>query len=282
MLARFIELLGTTALGNAVTSVILIFSVVALRSLFLRAVRQADWSSEQVLLRWTAQVRRVAVLVILLGLVVIWATELRTLAISVVAIAAAIVLATKELIMCISGSLVRTTSRAYTIGDRIEIDGVKGDVIDIGGLTTTVLEIGPGHRRTGRSVTLPNSLLLTKSLVNETFTDDYVLHIINVPLGAEDDWHDAEARLLAVANEAVAPFVAEARRHIDASARLHGMPSFSIDPSVNVQIPEAGKLSLALRLPARADERNALEQRILRRFLDSGSVTSAEVVETTD
>ena len=65
-------------------------------------------------------------LLLLFGAIAIWAQELRTLALSFVAIAAAIVVATKELLMCLSGTLLRSSSRNVSLGDRVEIAGVRG------------------------------------------------------------------------------------------------------------------------------------------------------------
>src|SRR5690606_32112227 len=79
--------------------------------------------------------------------------ELRTVAISIVAIAVAFVVATKELILCITGSILKMASRSFVIGDRIQVKDFRGDVIDQNLLATTILEVGPGkltHQRTGR------------------------------------------------------------------------------------------------------------------------------------
>ena len=56
-------------------------------------------------------------LLILLGLAMIWAAQIQTLALSMFAVAAAIVVATKELIMCLSGSILRSVTKQYSIGD---------------------------------------------------------------------------------------------------------------------------------------------------------------------
>ena len=57
--------------------------------------------------------------------------------------------------------------RALVSETRREVAGVRGDVLDIGPLTTAVLEVGPGqsiHQRTGRKITLPNSVFLTHAV----------------------------------------------------------------------------------------------------------------------
>ncbi len=254
---------------NAIATVVLIVTIFILRSAVLRFVRGAEWASEQMQLHLMVRVRTVAMFLLALGFVVIWASELRTMAISVVAIAVAIVIATKELILCVSGSVLRATSQCFSVGDRIEVSGIHGDVVDLGLFTTTILETGPGHRRTGRAVVLPNGVLLSAPVINETFTDDFVLHMISVPIGAEEDWQQAEERLLAAAREVCAPILAEAQTHMQKTANRHGLPDFKVEPTVNLQVPEADKLRLILRVPSRAQAKGATEQQILRHFLRS-------------
>ncbi len=256
-------------LRNTLITVILFVAVVLIRSLAIRSVRRVDWASEQVQLRWTDQIRWASMLFLTFGIVFVWASEIRTLALSVVAIAVALVIATKEFILCISGAALRATSACYSIGDRIEIGGIRGDVVVIGLFTTTILEIGPVHRRTGRAIVFPNSMLMDKPVTNETFTDDFVLHMISVPVGTQMDWKIAERCLVNAANEICAPFLDEARKYMNETAKRHGLPGFSVEPGVSIQVPEAGKLNLLLRVPSRAQEKGLTEQRILRRFLEN-------------
>lgn len=263
-------------LRNGISTALLVLSVLLLRRAALGYVRSAAWASDDVRLRWIAKVRWISVLLMALGVMLVWATELRTLAFSVVAIALALVIATKELILCVSGAVLRATSRSFSIGDRIEVGGFRGDVVDIGLLTTTVIEIGPGHRRTGRSVSIPNGVLLGSPVINETFTNAFVLHMVAVPLEKGGDWEADEKRLLAAACEVCSPFIEEARRYLDASARRHGLPTFMIEPRVHIQIPEPGKLNLLLRVPTRSRDKGQTEQRILRHYLASSPKPDAD------
>jgi small-conductance mechanosensitive channel len=68
------------------------------------------------------------VVLLLLGLVLIWAPQLWTFALSLAAVAVEIVVATKEMILCISGSLMRASPRAFSVGDWIEVADVRGEV----------------------------------------------------------------------------------------------------------------------------------------------------------
>ena len=256
---------------DGLASLLIVMVVLALRSAGLQALRRSKLEIDDQL-RWRTQIRNVTVAVVLLSVTVVWAQELRAVAISVAAIAAALVLATKEFIMCLMGSTLRASGGSFRVGDRIEVAGVRGDVLDIGPLTTTVLEVGPGqsiHQRTGRKVTLPNSVFLTQAVTNETMSDDYVLHVLRVPLATDVDWPAARDKLAAIADERCAQYVDATRRAL-AQASPGGLGGHLIgaDPVVYLELPDPGRVELLLRFPTPASLRGSIAQQILRRFLD--------------
>lgn len=253
-------------LRNTIASVLLLAVLLGLRRVVSRSVQNSSLPDE-VRLRSRVQLRSAVLIIWTVGLVVIWATELRTLAISAVAVAAALVLATKELLLCLLGSLLRATSGSYSMGDRIEIVGFRGDVIDLRPLTTTIMEVGPGHRRTGRLIVLPNSLLLSNALRHESFTDEFVLHTITVPVPRETDWQAVEERMLEAAKRLCADYSEQARQHLARSSVRQGLPELSIEPRVYLQAPEHDRLHLVLRLATPARERGRVEQEVLRAAL---------------
>jgi len=267
---RLLELLRDDDLvRDLVISALWIALVLGLRFAATRLVRRKDWSSERASLRWIVQVRRGSVILIALGLLLVWGTELRTMALSLTAIAVALLVATKEMLLCVMGSLLRTSSRSFTVGDRIEIAGVRGDVIDHGLFATTILEIGPMHLWTGRTLTVPNSLMLTHPVVNETFATDYVLHIITVPIdpAAFDD--ESVDKLEAIGADVCSDYLEDARKHLRSNASEHGFEPPVVEPRVSVRVPEAGKLDLLLRIPTPARDKDEVEQKILRGWLTS-------------
>jgi len=162
--------------------------------------------------------------------------------------------------------MLRTGGKAFKIGDRIEIAGIRGDVIDHNLLTTTVMEIGP-HQVTGRAVVLPNSIFLGKPLVNESYTHDFVLHPFKIPLKMDADWQLEEQDLLAAAKEECTPFLEEARGHFDRFTKHEGLVSLGVDPRITVSIPKAGELELTVRVAVPARRKGRIEQAILRRYL---------------
>jgi len=254
----------------ALHSLILLAVVLALRLILVRAVLSRESLSVETRRRWTVNIRNALALVFIIGLIFIWAHQLSTFAVSLVAIAVALVLATKELILCISGTVLRVGVNAYSMGDRISIGGIRGNVVDQSLLATTVLETGPGHvssQYTGRAVVFPNSLLMSSPLINETYMKEYIVHVMTIPLTSNDDWQMAEKVLLEIARTECGPFIAEARLHMKQLEGKNWLDAPSVEPRVSLHVPEPGRLNLLLRIPTPAHRTSRVEQAILRRFL---------------
>lgn len=258
------------AIGNILSSIV-VFAVVAIAyRLIASRIRKVEWHSAEAGRRWLVMARNAAILIALFALFVIWASQLRALAFSLVGFAVAIVLITKELAMCLTGGMLRSSSGMFDIGHRIEVRDLRGDVVDMKMLTTTVLEIGPGrltHMHTGRAVVLPNSVFLSEPVVNESYTRDYVLQTTVVPLSRDADWARAETHLLQAAGEVCAEFIDVAGHHIQRVARREGIEAPPVEPRVTLHFPKPEEIDLILRFPTPARRKGRVEQAILRRYM---------------
>ena len=253
-----------------VNTAILFAVVFLLRMVLVRGVLKIEKLDTENRRRWIVNLRNTLVMVFMIGVILIWAPQLNSFAVSLMAIALALVLATKEILACASGALLRIVTNAYGVGDRIEIAGVRGNVLDFNLLTTTLLEIGPGqtsHQYTGRAMVIPNSLLLNHTVTNESYTKKFIVHVITVRLTRDDDWQFAEQVLLEAANEECASYIEEARRYMKKLERKNWLDAPSVEPRVTIQIPEANRINLLLRVPAPSHRPSRTEQAILRRFL---------------
>lgn len=269
---------------NGPLTLLLLVVLVLLRLILTRLILGNERLLGEVRRRWLIHTRNVLVLIFFIGLIFIWAPQLRTFTVTLVAVAAAIAIATKELISCLGGSILRLSTNAFTIGDRIEIAGVRGNVVDHNVLTTTVLEIGPGqtsHQYTGRGMIIPNSIFLTKALTNETYTRKYVLHITRVPLTTQDNWQTAEKILLEAAKAECKPYIKAAKHYMKQLEGRNWLDSPSVEPQVTLQFKEPGHLDLLLRLPCPPDRIARIEQAILRKFMSSFSFDSMNTPSTT-
>jgi small-conductance mechanosensitive channel len=264
---------------DSLKSLILLLTLVAARALIVRWIAGNPALSMESKRRWVVTTRNSVVFTFLIGLVMIWAHELQAFAVSLVALAAAMVLATKELILCWSGAALRMGGKVYAVGDRIQIAGYRGVVLDHDMFATKLLEIGPGqsaHLYTGRVTVFPNSLLFTNPLIKENPEQEYGLYTVVVPIKNDDEWHRSERMLLEAVKIECAPFMEEAVRHMKLLEQANLLEAPSPEPRITIQLPESGKIHLVLRFPAPDRGRSRIEQAILRRYLlhinDHGSV----------
>ncbi len=206
-----------------------------------------------------------------MAVIYIWGEAIQGFAVSVFAIGFAMVYSVKELFMCLTGSIIRFRGHMYDIGDRIDVAGVRGDVIDIGILSTTLLEIGRGaanHKLTGKRIVFPNSSLLEKSVVNESFLGNYYMINIRIPLKIDEDWKKAQRILLQIAQETCAPYMEQARHQIRRMEKMKSLELPSVEPMVSLQIPSPDAIDLHLRIASPAHMKGRLEQLIITRFLE--------------
>lgn len=271
------EVLKNLVITFAIWLFALVVRQLVIRNLKTRGLPPAD------LRKLMSTSRDVVIVVLIIGTATVWIDELKVFALSLVAVAAAVVIATKELIMGVAGSFLRTSSQSFGIGDRIEVAGVRGDVVDTNLFTTTILEIGPGHighQQTGRAVTIPNAVFLMQPVINETFSDAFVLHTFEVPVARDVAWSVAEQHLLAACLDAQAAYAAEARTYFERRQVERGIESPTLDPKVLVRVDDPEQLTLIARLPVPARRKGRIEQTIVHAFLHAAT-TNLPVTTTT-
>ncbi|WP_051710797.1 mechanosensitive ion channel domain-containing protein [Andreprevotia chitinilytica] len=255
---------------DLITTVVFMVTLLIARSLVRRSIlRRRDLSAE-VKRRWLVTLRNIALGISVFGLVSIWGHELQTLAVSLVAIAAAIVLATKEMILCMMGSIYRTSTNVFSVGDRIEVANIKGQVIDTNLLSFTIAESShaQAHKGTvGRGITLPNSLLLSNPVFNETMLGSYVVQTVHIVIERGDDWQKAETVLLDAAAAIVSEYADDLARHARELSRGYALETPTLEPRLRLNLEDCEEIALHLQLPVPLGQRARIEQRLLRDFL---------------
>ncbi|MDP4610706.1 MAG: mechanosensitive ion channel family protein [Opitutales bacterium] len=254
------------ALNQIIVTAILICLILLFQLVSNRWINSRQFHSISYRRRWTVGLRNLRFLLLVIGLVLIWATELRTAAISAVAIMAALVIGTKELIMCLLGSVVKTGSNAFALGDRIQINDIEGDVIDQNLLSTQLQEVTDGQY-TGRFITIPNSLFLNQAIRNSTVEGGgAVFGVLKIKLINTEDWDLHEHALLRAAEECCAANM-EAIERVVTHLKKEGFDLPSTQPRTLLRIEDKDTTSITLRYPASAESKLRTEQSILRRYL---------------
>ncbi len=126
-------------------------------------------------------IRHLLNLITVIVLLWVWSSEIQNFALSIAAFAVAIVLAMREFIQSIIGFLYLVTTRPFRVGDWIQVDGNYGEVAEIDWVKTNLLEIDmKTYQISRRTISIPNSRLVTSSIKNLNFIKRYVTHSFEI------------------------------------------------------------------------------------------------------
>ena len=129
---------------------------------------------------------------VLIGLLAIFSFtgNMQQFGLSLGLITAGLAFALQEVILSVFGWVVIFTTNSYSPGDRIEINGIKGDVIDIGVTKTTLMEIGEwvkSDNYNGRIVQISNSFIFKGPVRNYSTDFPFVWDEIKLPITFNSD-----------------------------------------------------------------------------------------------
>ncbi len=177
---------------------------VVLRGEAPRAIQARFWAHQAINLSSS--------LLVVLGLASIWFDDPARLATALGLVGAGLAFALQRVITAFAGYVVILRGNNFTVGDRISIGGVRGDVLMLGFMQTTLMEMGvaPGsdagpsvwvksRQFTGRIVTVTNAKIFDEPVYNYTRDFPYIWEEISVPIRYDDDRNRAEAIMLEAA-----------------------------------------------------------------------------------
>lgn len=201
----------------------------------------------------------------------IWVQRLGDLSVALGIFAAGLAFALQEVIGSIAGWLTIITGKPFTIGDRVETGGIRGDVVDISVLRTTLMEIGnwlSGDHNTGRIVTVSNAFLFKEPLYNYSAHLRFVWDEIKIPITYESNWKRAiEIMSNAVcehtAYKELLPKAEKQRREVRRKLAVKMTP---LEPRTYVKITD-NWIELGLVYPVDTDLRRSFRSEISQQLL---------------
>lgn len=123
---------------------------------------------------------------------------------------AGITITLQELILSLAGSIYIFLVKVYKPGDRIEINGIKGDVIDIDSIYTTMMEIGEwvsSDNYSGRIVKLSNAFVFRGPIYNYSDNFPFIWDEFNLPVRYGSDIEFAKNIIIKIAQDTLSEYV---------------------------------------------------------------------------
>lgn len=174
---------------------------------------------------WIVQATRLALLVaVVVALISVWVADAGRFASIAGLITAGIAVSLQRVLTSFAAYLIVLRGRVYTVGDRITMGGVRGDVVRVGFMQTSVMEMGApppsqngnpdtwvsARQYTGRIVSVTNDKIFDNAVYNYTREFPYLWDEMTFPIKYGADYQRAESILLAAAKRQTDEYVRKA------------------------------------------------------------------------
>ena len=177
---------------------------------------------------------------------------------------AGLTVALKDFIVGFIGWLVLMGKNGIRLGDWVEINGVTGEVVELGMFHTVLLETGnwtdSGHP-TGRRVTFTNSFAIEGHYFNFSTSGQWLWDELQVVLPAGQDPYPMMDAIQKQVQEATSNSAKEAEREWLGATGSRDMRAISVAPAISVK-PVVGGIEVAVRYITKANERYELRSKL--------------------
>jgi small-conductance mechanosensitive channel len=175
--------------------------------------------------------------VILFFLGIVFKDRLAGLSLALGVIGAGVAFALQEVIASFAGYVAINFAGFFTVGHRIQLGGIKGDVIDIGLLRTTLMEIREwvnSDLYTGRIVRIANSFVFKEPVFNYSGDFPFLWDEITIPLKFGCDYRLAKEVFEKATREIVGDYTEFAKKSWTGIVKLYYVETAMIDPMVTL------------------------------------------------
>jgi small-conductance mechanosensitive channel len=185
-------------------------------------------------------------------------------------VGAGLTVALKDFIVAFFGWLVLMGRNGIRLGDWVEINGVGGEVTELGMFHTVLLETGnwsdAGHP-TGRRVTFTNSFAIEGHYFNFSTSGQWLWDELRIVVPAAQDPYPIIDAISKQVTEATTESARLAEQEWRRAIPEQQNKAFSGAPGVDVK-PVVGGVEIAVRYITRADERFQLRARLYQSAVD--------------
>jgi len=200
----------------------------------------------------------------------IWFPDTQTLIVAFGVLAAGVAIALQDVFRNFTGGIIILTGNLYRIGDRIEIDGETGDVMEIGVMYTTMMELRgwiSADQATGRLTSFPNGKVIVNEVHNYTRDHSFLWDEIMIPITYSSNWCKAKEVMLEILRRETETIVKEAEAEIERIGENYYLPKRMVEPSVYLT-PTDNWISFHIRYVTRTKERRPFRTRLSEMILE--------------
>ncbi len=250
----------------AVFGIILITTFIGiLRKSLLRYIKDQDY-----LYKTRKAVNLIGYMIVIVFVMVVYSDKLGGITVTLGVASAGIAFALQEVIVSIAGWITVMVGGIYKTGDRVKLGGVIGDVIDLGVLRTTIMEVDQwvkGDLYNGRIVRVANSFVFKEPVYNYSSDFPFLWDEITIPVKFGSDYKLARAILEQVAHDTVGDYCPLAQEHWEAMVRKYLIEDATTSPIVTLVVND-NWVEFTLRYVVEYKKRRTAKDQLFTRILE--------------
>jgi small-conductance mechanosensitive channel len=215
----------------------------------------------------------------ILFITIVFSDQLGHLTVAFGVAGAGVAFALQELIASVAGWVEISLGRFYQIGDRVQLGGIMGDVVDIGVLRTTLMECGQwvnSDLYNGRIVRIANSFVFKEPVFNYSADFPFLWDEITIPVKYGSDYRLAREILQRVADEVVGDYAVHARAAWKGVVERYVIEHERVEPMVTL-IANDNWMEFTVRYVVDYKRRRITKDQIFARILEELDKTGGRV-----
>ncbi len=209
----------------------------------------------------------------------VFSDQLGSLTVAFGVAGAGIAFALQEVIVSVAGWLAISFGNMFKTGDRVLLGGVRGDVIDIGVLRSTIMECGEwvkADQYSGRIVRIGNSAVFKEPVYNYSGDFPFLWDEIVVPVSHDSDATLARSVIVDIANAVLGDYAKRAGAGWGKVVKAYRIENASVDPMVTMTADQ-NWMEFTLRYIVDYKMRRSTKDQLWVRILDAFARTNGQV-----
>ena len=210
---------------------------------------------------------------------IVYSDKLGNLTVAFGVAGAGIAFALQEVIASVAGWLAIMFGGFYNIGDRVKVGGIKGDVVDIGVLRTTLMEIGEwvdGDLYNGRLVLIANSFVFKEPVFNYSGDFPYLWDEIKIPIMFGSNYTKTESILTQITTDVVKEYSVEAQNRWNNLVSKYMIENAQTTPMVTLAVND-NWVEFTVRYTVYFKKRRITKSALFTRILAAVEATNGEI-----
>jgi small-conductance mechanosensitive channel len=200
------------------------------------------------------------------------ATEIGSLATFAGLITAGIAVSLQNVILAVVGYFFLIGKYGVRVGDRVQIAGVTGDVVDIGLVRLHLMEVGgagSGRQLTGRTVVFSNAVVFQPnvSFFRQIPGTNFVWHQVSLTLAPESDYASVRKRMLEAVESVYAGYRESIKKQNEQMARLMNVELPAPRPYSDLRMTQSG-IQVIVTYPIDRESAADIDDQVMRELLN--------------